>query len=641
MNERLTDCEACVDAILARLGKRIVLGAPLGIGKPNALLNALFRRAKQDPSISLDIITALSLNPPQGKSDLEERFLAPVRDRVWPNYPRLEYLDAVDARALPPNIRVIEFYLRAASQLGNPIAQQDYISTNYTQVARDMRVRGVNLLVQAIAMRVDSDGRQRLSLSGNPDVTLPLLRGLEAGPKNWLAVGQINRQLPWFGHNAEIAESRFDLVLDDPALDHAPFAVPHEPVGTAEWAIGLRASALVADGGTLQVGIGALGDAACHGLRLRERDNDGYQAAVSAIGRSPMIASIGGDSRFERGLYVASELISNPLFALFEDGIVRRRVFEDEALQTAINDGSAAEPATGGTALQGAFFIGPGDFYARLRALDEARRGLVDMTGVDEVNAVYKTWSLESAQRRHARFINITMKVTLLGAAVSDQLGNGQVVSGVGGQHDFVAMSHQLPDARSILLLKSVRGGSDGKPLESNLVWEFPHATIARHERDIVITEYGVADLRGKTDRECIEALLAIADSRLQQPLAEQAQRAGKLPSSYRVPEASRQNLPQALAAALAPFQKSGLLPKLPFGNDLTDAELALAARLGKLKTASSTWKGRLQLLVAFLTPADAAQAEVAAALKHLRLNAPASGKERRLARLVRAAWRL
>ncbi|WP_022978147.1 acetyl-CoA hydrolase/transferase C-terminal domain-containing protein [Nevskia ramosa] len=641
MTQRLTDCEACVDAILARLGKRIVLGAPLGIGKPNALLNALFRRAKQDTSISLDIITALSLNPPQGKSELEERFLAPVRERVWPNYPRLEYLDAVDARALPPNIRVIEFYLRAASQLGNPIAQQDYISTNYTQVARDMLVRGANLLVQAIALRVDGDGRQRLSLSGNPDVTLPLLRGLEAGPKNWLAVGQINRQLPWFGHNAEIAESRFDLLLDDPALDHAPFAVPHEPVGTAEWAIGLRASALVADGGTLQVGIGALGDAACHSLRLRERDNDRYQGALSAIGRSPMIASVGGDGRFERGLYVASELISNPLFALFEDGIVRRRVFEDEVLQTTINDGSAAEPATGGTALQGAFFIGPGDFYRRLRALDEERRDLVDMTGVDEVNAVYKTWSLERAQRRHARFINITMKVTLLGAAISDQLGNGQVVSGVGGQHDFVAMSHQLPEARSILLLKSVRGGSDGKPLESNLVWEFPHATIARHERDIVITEYGVADLRGKTDRECIEALLAIADSRLQEKLAEQAQRAGKLPRSYQVPEASRQNLPQHLAAALAPFQTSGLLPKLPFGNDLTDAELALAARLGKLKTAASTWKGRAQLLVAFLAPADAEQAEVAAALKHLQLSAPASGKEQRLARLVRAAWRL
>ncbi|GAC1619467.1 MAG: acetyl-CoA hydrolase/transferase C-terminal domain-containing protein [Nevskia sp.] len=582
MTREFSDCEACVDAILARLGKRIVLGTPLGIGKPNALLNALYRRAKHDASISLDIITALSLNPPTGASALEERFLEPIRARVWPDYARLEYLDDQHARRLPPNIRVIEFYLRAASQLHNPVPQQDYVSTNYSNVARDMLGRGVNLLLQALALRTDADGRRRLSLSGNPDVTLPLLRGLEAGPKRWLAVGQVNRGLPWLGHHAEIAESRLDLLVDNPALDHAPFAVPHEPVTATDWAIGLRASALVRDGGTLQVGIGALGDAACHGLRLREQDNATYRAALAALGRSALIEPVGGDAPFAKGLYVASEMISNGLYSLFEAGIVRRRVFEDLGLQRAINDG-AAEPAEGGAALQGAFFAGPADFYARLHALPEDRRALIDMTGVDEVNSIHGSYALECAQRLHARFVNMTMKITLLGAAISDQLGEGQVVTGVGGQHDFVAMAHQLPDARSMLLVKAARGS--GTALESNLVWEFPHATIARHERDIVISEYGIADLRGRTDRECIEALIAIADSRLQDGLAAQARRAGKLPADYRVPEAARQNTPQRLAAALAPFQASGALPKLPFGCDLLDSELALAARLSKLKT--------------------------------------------------------
>lgn len=636
MTRHFDDCEACVDAILDRLGKRIVLGTPLGIGKPNALLNALYRRAKNDSSLSLDIITALSLNPPVGASALEERFLAPIRARVWAGYERLEFLDDLSARRLPANVRVIEFYLRAASQLHNPVAQQDYISTNYSNVARDMVLRGVNLLVQAVAERQDGDGARRLSLSGNPDVTLPLLRELDAGPKHWLAVGQINRGLPWLGNAAEVAESRFDLLIDQPALDHAPFAVPHEPVSTIDWAIGLRASALVRDGGTLQVGIGALGDAACHGLRLRERDNASYRAALDALGRSPLIASEGGDAPFADGLYVASELVSNPLFTLFEDGIVRRRVHDNEAVQQAVNDGESA-PA-GGTALQGAFFVGPGDFYRRLHALPEAQRALIDMTGVDEVNAIYKTWPLERAQRRHARFINITMKVTLLGAAISDQLGDGQVVSGVGGQHDFVAMAHQLPDARSILLVKAAR--MSGGKLESNLVWEFPHATIARHERDIVITEYGVAALRGKTDRECIEALIAIADSRLQPGLIAQAQAAGKLPRDFRVPAACQQNLPDVLAAKLAPFQASGALPKLPFGCDLTNAELALAARLGKLK-AATTLRARLRLLRALLYPAAATTPAVAADLAHLNLAAPQTFSERMQARLVRAAWQL
>ena len=629
-------CQPCVDAILERLGKRIVLGTPLGIGKPNALLNALYRRAKDDSSISLDIITALSLNPPTGASELEERFLKPVRERVWRGYPRLEYLDDLTARRLPPNIRVIEFYLRAASQLHNPVAQQDYISTNYTNVARDMLVRGVNLLLQAVALREDG-GKKRYSLSGNPDVTLPLLALLDQEKRPWLAVAQVNRGLPWLGNRAEVAEARFDLLVDDRTLDHLPFAVPHEPVGTAEWAIGLRASSLVRDGGTLQVGIGAIGDAACQSLRLRERDNAAYKTVLDALGRSPLIDTVGGDAAFAHGLYLASELISNPLFTLFEDGIVRRRVFEDAALQQAINRG--AQAPGGGTSLQGAFFIGSGDFYRRLHALPEDRRALIDMTGVDEVNSVCKTWALERVQRLHARFINITMKVTLLGAAISDQLGDGQVVSGVGGQHDFVAMAQHLPDARSILLLKATRGS--GRKLESNIVWEFPHATIARHERDIVVTEYGIADLRGRTDCECIEALLAIADSRVQNVLMRQAQRAGKLPHDWQIPEAHRRNFPQKLLAALAPFQKSGALPKLPFGSDLTEAELVLAARLGQLKTASATWAGRLRLLRAFVMPADARAPEIAAALNHLRLAEPRTAAERRLSRLVRAAWRL
>ena len=49
------------------------------------------------------------------------------------------------------------------------------------------------------------------------------------------------------------------------------------------------------------------------------------------------------------------------------------------------------------------------------------------------------------------------MMVTLLGAAVSDALANGQVVSGVGGQYNFVAMAHALAGARSILCVRATR----------------------------------------------------------------------------------------------------------------------------------------------------------------------------------------
>ena len=106
------------------------------------------------------------------------------------------------------------------------------------------------------------------------------------------------------------------------------------------------------------------------------------------------------------------------------------------------------------------------------------------------------------------------MKATLFGAAASDGLEDGRVVSGVGGQYNFVAMAHELAGARSILLLRATREA--GGAVESNIVFNYGHATIPRHLRDIVVTEYGIADLRGRTDAEVAGALIAIADRRFQ-----------------------------------------------------------------------------------------------------------------------------
>ncbi|HEX5661238.1 MAG TPA: acetyl-CoA hydrolase/transferase C-terminal domain-containing protein [Polyangiales bacterium] len=620
--ELLRDPDTLIDRVLTKLGARIVLGTPLGIGKPNALLNALYRRARADRSIQLDIITALSLNPPRGKSELEERFYEPIRARVWGDYPRLDYLDELER--LPSNVRVIEFYCRAGAILGNAGAQQNYISSNYSHVARDMMSRGVNLVMQAVSER---DGRY--SLSGNPDVTLMLLPLLERSDRNWLAVAQVNRQLPWFGHAAELKAERAQLVLDDARFEHAPFAVPHEPVDDVAWAIGLRAAALVKDGGTLQVGIGALGDAACHALLVRDRDNATFGRMLDGLGRDNL--GIGDDGPFNQGLYVASELISNPLFALFEAGIVRRRVYEDKDQQEAALRG---EGPSGGTAIQGAFFVGPADFYRRLHELPEAQRELVDMNSVGEVNRIYTHYTLEHLQRKSARFINMTLKINLLGAATSDQLEDGKVLSGVGGQSDFVNMAHQLPDGRSILLLRAA--SSRAGKLESNIVWQYGHTTVPRHMRDVFATEYGVADLRGKTDRECIEGLLAIADSRLQDSLLSEAKRAQKVPQDTVIPEQHRNNTPERIRKALAPYRPE-VLPDLPFGSDLTAAEWKLAGRLKKL--ASTVEGDKLALARAMAKPADGN--EVRAALQHLALDRPQGAKEQLLARLVRAAYAL
>jgi hypothetical protein len=284
----------------------------------------------------------------------------------------------------------------------------------------------------------------------------------------------------------------------------------------------------------------------------------------------------------------------------------------------------------GGVLVHGAFFLGSRWFYEMLQRMPEPERRLFAMEAVSTVNELFSDLELEELQHKHARFINICMKVSLLGSTVSDSLDNGRVVSGVGGQYNFVAMAHALKQARSILLLRSTHG-SHGK-LESNIVWEYAHSTVPRHLRDMVVTEYGIADLRGKTDREVIAALLNLADSRFQPELMAQAKRAGKLPADYAIPDPFRYNTPERLRSRLAPLQKVGLFPELPFGSDFTPEELKLGKALKYLQARSGSLGGKLQLGLSLLhTP----PAQTSACLARMGLERPRDLKEKLYARLV------
>ena len=241
---------------------------------------------------------------------------------------------------------------------------------------------------------------------------------------------------------------------------------------------------------------------------------------------------------------------------------------------------------TEGIFMTGGFFLGPRDFYERLRTLPPQELAKIDMTRIDFINQLYGEGELKRAQRRKARFMNTTMVVTLLGAAASDALESGQVVSGVGGQYNFVAMSHALPDARLIMMLRATHDNKDG--LKSSIVWNYGHTTIPRHLRDVVVTEYGIAELRGQSDGDVVKRLIAIADSRFQDELVKQAKAHGKLEAGYEVPQCYRQNLPEALEAKLHPWAEAGLLPDFPFGTDLTDEELHMVRAMKKMKHAGN-----------------------------------------------------
>ena len=148
--------ERLADAIIDRVGKAIVLALPLGLGKANHVANVLFARAVVDPSIRLRIFTALTLEKPHPGAELERRFIGPIAERCFGGYPDLAYAVAL-RKGLPPNVEVDEFFFQAGSRLNVPVAQQSYISANYTHALGAVLQRGVNVVGQLVAKRVRDD----------------------------------------------------------------------------------------------------------------------------------------------------------------------------------------------------------------------------------------------------------------------------------------------------------------------------------------------------------------------------------------------------------------------------------------------------------------------------------------------------
>ena len=160
----------CAEAVIDRIGRTILLGVPIGIGKPNRLVNALYRIAETDRRVSLEIFTGISLARPPYRTDLERRFVGPLLDRLFPTYPDLLYVQALRERRLPDNVEVREFFLQAGAWLTNPAVQQSYTSLNYSHVAGHLMRVGTNAFAQLVAPDPHGDGA-RFSLSSNTDVT--------------------------------------------------------------------------------------------------------------------------------------------------------------------------------------------------------------------------------------------------------------------------------------------------------------------------------------------------------------------------------------------------------------------------------------------------------------------------------------
>lgn len=574
MTEFFTSPQNIVDAIVSRVGKRIVLGLPLGVGKPCHIVNALVERAVEDDSIHLEIFTALTLEVPKPGSDIERRFMGPARHRLFGDYPELTYATRLRAGTLPANITVNEFFFLAGRWLGNEQAQAAHISANYTHVFGYMLDRGVNVLAQLVSRRV-MDGENQYSLSSNTDISLDLLAARREGRARFVVAAQANSEMPFMTGQAVVDPAELDLVLDSPETEFELFSAPRRPITASDQAIGLHAARLVRDGGTLQVGIGSMGDAVSAALILRHRDNAQFRALVESL-CGMQADGCGNCGTFEEGLYASSEMFVNGLLELVEHGVIRREV--DGAL------------------VHAGFFVESRAFYRKLREMSDAERSRFRMTSVSFTNHLYGGEEARRRARVKACFINNAMKATLLGAVISDGLEDGAVVSGVGGQFNFVAQAFALEDARSVLTLASTR--KSGGRLSSNIVWSYPHETVPRHMRDIIITEYGVADLRGKSDRDVIVAMLSVTDARFQDDLLARAKRAGKIEKGWQIPPEFRSNTPERIETVIARGRASGVLHTFPFGTEFTETEQRLIPALGAMKKASHSKSFLLRLLM-------------------------------------------
>jgi len=660
MTNHHNNYEIAAKKIVDHVGKVIVIGVPLGIGKPIGLLNALYRLAESDQSINLTVMTALTFSRPTIKNELEKRFVEPILDRMIQDYEEPLYEKARKSQQLPRNIRIIEFFLTPGQYLHNDYVQQNYISQSYSSVVKDSSIYSVNVIGQQVTH--SKLNREQYSLSCNTDLFHQLveqLKKFQHANKKIAIVAEINLNLPFMpGDDAVLTADAFTDIIDTGHYK-ALFAIPRDELSAQDHLIGLYTSCLIKDDSCMQLGIGKLNNAIANALIMRHSHNEVYLSALKQLSVNEkfgeIIASVGSLGSFDRGLYASTEMLSDDYMHLYKEGILKKRVYDHVGLQQLLNTQTIKEQITPdiidillknkiinarltiddvafllkfgifktgvryhednlilpsgvevladltliqakqkiiesclgdylktGKIIHAGFFVGSTEFYQQLHDLPCSELQQIAMTSIVRTNTLLWSYELSKLQRQHTRFINFAMMVTLGGAVVSDGLKDLREVSGVGGQFDFVNMAFTLPEARSIIVCRSVREAN--KQLASNIIWEYTNQTIPRYLRDIVVTEYGIADCRGKADSEVIQSLLNITDSRFQDALLAKAKKSGKLSKNYEIPTCFRRNYPSVILPVIQKLQAKDYFKPYPFGSDLTQDEQVIEHALLYLK---------------------------------------------------------
>ncbi len=283
---------------------------------------------------------------------------------------------------------------------------------------------------------------------------------LPAARRAPLVIAQVNPRMPRTRGNAFLHRAQVDCWVD---VDDPLLEYPPSPLGDVERRIARHVAGLIPDGATLQVGIGSI-----------------PQAIMEALGD-------------RRDLGVHSLLVDHML-ALVETGVIT-------------NARKRLHP--------GRMDIGEIMGTARLFRWSHDNR-IINMEPSDILHDPQVVGGLGNFVS-----VNSALEVDLLGQVNAESV-DGRQITGIGGQFDFVLGASRAEGGRSIIALASTgRGGA-----VSRIVARLPagaRVTTPRFLGDCVVTEYGVAELRGKSDAGRARALARIAHPAYREALEKDA----------------------------------------------------------------------------------------------------------------------
>jgi 4-hydroxybutyrate CoA-transferase len=263
-----------------------------------------------------------------------------------------------------------------------------------------------------------------------------------------LVIAEVNFNCPrTHGSSIHLSQLSYVVESNDPSIELKP-----QPPSAVDIEIGKHVASLIPDRANLQVGIGALPDA--------------------------VLAQLGG----KRDLGVHTEMMGDGLVDLYHEGVVTNAYNN-------LNPGKFV--AT--------FLLGTSKLY---RFVDD--NPLINMQPVDYTNGIRIAGQVERLMS-----INSALEVDLMGQVVADTLGHKQY-SGVGGQVDFVRAASASPGGKAIIALPSTAKGNSISKIVATIT-PGSAVTTSRNDVHFVVTEYGIADLRGKSLRERADALIAVA----------------------------------------------------------------------------------------------------------------------------------